>query len=70
MQNAAAPQWIGPQLRKLRVLADLRATEVAKRAGISAEQLSHLECGRRPASPERVGRILAAMATPREAANA
>ena len=53
--------WIGRQLRVLRVLSEIRAGEVAQRAGLSAEQLSHIESGRRPVTPERAGRILVAI---------
>ena len=64
MQSATASLWIGPQLRKLRVLADLRAGEVARRAGLNATQLSHIESGRRPVSPARAGQILRAITPP------
>jgi transcriptional regulator with XRE-family HTH domain len=61
VEQTLAKFWIGPQLKKLRVLQDRRARDVARGAGLSKELLSHIETGRRPVTPDRVGRILAAI---------
>jgi hypothetical protein len=46
----------------LRAVADVPAVEVARRAGLHADQLSHIEAGRRPVTVERAAAIIAAIA--------
>lgn len=52
---------IGKALKLERVAAGVPATRVAASVGISAGHLSHIEAGRRTASPELVERIRVAI---------